>query len=105
MRQTAAERKRKARDRYYRKNYDGFSAADFDRLWECQGYACALCGRKKDRRYMALDHSHATGAVRSIVCRVPCNRDLISALDAQGIPGYTRAIDLLTLYRQGIPGF
>ena len=60
----------------------GIGADDFDRLVEEQGGVCAICGRPEPEHG---DHSHATGAVRGILC-FNCNgglgqfRDSVDAL-------------------------
>ena len=43
----------------------GIGAADFDQLVEKQGGVCAICGRAEPEH---VDHSHATGEVRGILC-------------------------------------
>ena len=54
---------------------------DFDALMQEQGGRCAICGTEKafsgggDNRRMAIDHCHASGAVRGLLCG-NCNRAL-----------------------------
>ena len=45
----------------------GMSAADYDRMNDAQGGRCAICGDKPERR-LVVDHCHATGAVRGLLC-------------------------------------
>lgn len=56
----------------------GLSYDDFDRILRLQGGGCAICGREKpkgrgDRLY--VDHCHATGIVRGLLCNC-CNTSL-----------------------------
>ena len=69
------ERKRAMRDLYYRRTF-GISADDFDARLEAQGGGCAICGERPARvASLHLDHCHATGAVRGILC-LSCNQGL-----------------------------
>ena len=54
------------RDRY------GIGAADVDQMIEAQGGLCALC---RTRPATQVDHDHATGAIRGILCLL-CNAGL-----------------------------
>lgn len=64
----------KARDQFLRRRY-GISQTDFDRMFFAQDGRCAVCdladfpgpGNKPH-----VDHDHATGKVRGLVC-VRCN--------------------------------
>jgi hypothetical protein len=69
------ERKRKMRDLYYRRTF-GISADDFDAMLEAQGGCCAICGCRPEREAsLHVDHDHATGQIRGIVC-LNCNQGL-----------------------------
>ncbi len=50
----------------------GIDEADFDRIVEAQGGLCAICHTKPAKH---VDHDHATGKVRGILC-FTCNRAL-----------------------------
>lgn len=56
----------------------GIRQADYDRMYVEQDGKCAICGsegglRRGDKvRRLHVDHCHATGEVRSLLCR-PCN--------------------------------
>ena len=69
---------------YHLKHRYGIGVDDFDRLVAEQGGLCAICGRPDPEH---VDHSHATGAVRGILC-FNCNgglgqfRDSVDALRA-----------------------
>ena len=43
---------------------------------ECQGYCCAICKQYPKGRLLGVDHSHTTGKVRGILCRI-CNQYLL----------------------------
>lgn len=69
------ERKRKARDAYYRRTF-GITADDFDSLLGEQGGGCAICGCVPERAAsFHLDHDHVTGEIRGILC-LSCNQAL-----------------------------
>lgn len=67
--QTAEEK----RDARFRQRY-GIDLEAYDLLLEMQGGVCALCGQPpgKKERYLSVDHDHATGRVRALLCR-GCN--------------------------------
>lgn len=54
----------------------GLSEKDFDRLVASQDGACAICRREPPEGVnLAVDHSHADGRVRGLLCG-PCNAGL-----------------------------
>ena len=56
----------------------GISIEDYDRMLKEQGGGCAICGVTapgERTKYFAVDHCHATGKVRGLLC-VKCNRGL-----------------------------
>lgn len=61
----------------------GFTAQDYEKLFQAQNGVCAICSRPEgvvDSRYgkkkdLAIDHCHATGAIRALLCS-NCNRGL-----------------------------
>lgn len=72
-------------------------AAEYQRLLTLQGGGCAICGRCPRTKRLAVDHDHATGRVRGLLCpgEDGCNvrllgyvRDNVAILQA--------AIDYLT---------
>ena len=80
---TVEQREKK---RVYTKKYDikriyGISLDDMRELLEKQGGACGICGENLDvmaprhKGGGAIDHDHATGKVRGILC-VKCNAGL-----------------------------
>lgn len=64
-----AARKRRARIRTY-----GLAPADYDRMVAAQRGACSICGAVPSRD-LDIDHCHATGAVRGLLCN-RCNKVL-----------------------------
>lgn len=53
----------------------GITLADYVAMLRAQGGGCAICGQKPTRRNLAVDHDHATGKVRGLLC-APCNTGL-----------------------------
>jgi hypothetical protein len=63
------------RDLYYRREH-GISADDVDAMIEAQGGVCAICGRTPKRAASwHVDHEHATGAIRGMLC-IDCNQGI-----------------------------
>lgn len=59
------------------KLYYGISAEDYDRMLDAQGGRCAICGGTQTeadvrKRHLSVDHCHATGRVRGLLCE-SCN--------------------------------
>lgn len=69
-------RKKATHELRVQKTY-GLLPGEWDKLYEAQGGACAICGAKP-RYKMDVDHSHATGLIRALTCR-RCNRRLLPA--------------------------
>src|SRR4051795_11454211 len=55
----------------------GVSDAEYARLLDAQGGHCALCPNTPKTRRLHVDHDHATGRVRGLLC-YRCNRALPS---------------------------
>lgn len=70
----------------HRKDRYGLTNADYHSMVTAQNGRCALCGQLPEDRYGALcvDHDHATGEVRDLLCR-RCNRGLGFFLDDPGL--------------------
>ncbi len=68
------------RNAYYMRTY-GLPVLEYERLSEAQGGLCALCReegfvmKENHRVKLVVDHCHATGAVRGLLCH-NCNRGL-----------------------------
>ena len=88
-----------ARDSYLKRVY-GISLEEFDQMLIAQGGYCAICdklmgppGTGKDSA--CLDHDHATGATRFILCR-ECNIGLGNFADS--IKSLQGAVSYLSLF-------
>lgn len=57
----------------------GISLEQYEEMWLRQGGGCAICGGT-EKRALAVDHDHATGKVRSLLCG-RCNLALGYAQD------------------------
>lgn len=69
------ERRERVREKNVLQKY-GITQEDFDRMMARQSGVCAICGRlNRDGRPLAVDHDHATEAVRGLLCD-PCNLTL-----------------------------
>ena len=73
-----ARRWRTRSPHYMRQYLYGLTAEQFEQMLETQGGVCAICGTDEwDRsgRGPNVDHDHATGAVRALLC-TNCNHGL-----------------------------
>lgn len=63
----------KRRAREYRRLY-GISSEQYAEMLAAQGGLCAICGEVDASAYakLCVDHDHATGVVRGLLCRL-CN--------------------------------
>lgn len=86
----------------------GLEKGEYAALYEYQGGRCALCRRATGAsRKLSVDHDHATGLVRGLLCR-PCNTLLGHARDK--IVFFRRCIRYLattpySLMREGDEGW
>lgn len=72
----------------------GLGPGEYAQLYEFQGGHCALCRRATGAsRKLSVDHDHATGLVRGLLCR-PCNTFLGHARDKLSF--FRRCIQYLT---------
>lgn len=46
----------------------GLTPDDYQRLLDSQAGGCAICGGMDERRRLNVDHDHATGEVRGLLC-------------------------------------
>jgi hypothetical protein len=87
---------------YHLRRRYGIGAAEFDELVRQQGGVCAICGREDPEH---VDHDHATGDVRGILC-FNCNgglgqfHDSIEFLEAAA--AYLDARDPTTIELAGL---
>lgn len=66
------ERRSKLKKQY------GITPEEYDTMLTAQGGGCAICGAKEPggrTRYFPVDHCHATGVIRGLLC-TKCNRGL-----------------------------
>ena len=86
------ERSSNAHGRALEQRY-GITRADYWNLYRHQDGACYICRRATGKtRRLTVDHDHATGLVRGLLCR-PCNTMLGHLRDS--IAAFQRAIDYL----------
>lgn len=65
-------RERQFRDSSYKRLY-GITLNDYEIMFRRQDGACAICKKHNlDGKALAVDHNHATGTVRGLLCR-KCN--------------------------------
>lgn len=69
-------------ERVWRSYDPSFGWDDYDRLWEDQEAACAICKAALvwDSKTTHVDHDHATGKIRGLLCST-CNQGLGSFRD------------------------
>lgn len=67
----AMSKKERVLDNRLRSMYN-ISLPVYRKMVEDQHGLCAICGEKQDGRQLAVDHDHATGKVRRLLC-VNCN--------------------------------
>lgn len=53
----------------------GLSVDEYDELLSTQGGVCRICGRPPGKKRLSVDHDHATGRVRGLLCS-QCNQML-----------------------------
>jgi Recombination endonuclease VII len=58
----------------------GLRSGEYDALFTAQGGRCAICRETRSQR-LSVDHCHATGVVRGLLCRRCNGRLLTAALD------------------------
>lgn len=71
------EQRRKMKDRQLRRAF-GITYDDYERMYAAQNGVCAICGRppkKAHHHHLQVDHDHATGQIRALLCG-SCNRGL-----------------------------
>lgn len=62
------------RQSYLKKNY-GINEKLYKAILDLQQGRCAICGRQDGKRRLHVDHDHATGEVRALLCN-GCNNGL-----------------------------
>lgn len=91
----------RAADRHLQRTY-GISLAEYDRILAEQGGGCGLCGKRQgaEKMKLAVDHDHATGLVRGLLCH-RCNRAIGALGDT--VEGVRRALNYLERAQQPAP--
>jgi hypothetical protein len=74
MRQRQEEYKIKRTDYNLKKAY-GISSEQYQEKLKYQNYGCAICGKKATTKALAVDHCHASGKIRDLLCS-SCNTGL-----------------------------
>lgn len=71
-----ANNRAQRKDSFLQKTY-GISLEDYDRLLDEQGDGCAICAKtpEENGQRLAVDHNHATGEVRGLLCS-QCNKGI-----------------------------
>ena len=67
---------------YRRRRGTGIALGEYDKLLAAQGGKCAVCGREPpvQKRPLGVDHCHATGKIRGLLCNC-CNTAIGSCQD------------------------
>ncbi len=74
----------------------GISKAEWDALYEAQNSVCAICSKPPGKRSLSVDHCHATGKIRGLLCN-SCNGALGHLGDS--IELMTKAIEYLKCHQ------
>ena len=75
--------KKRTYSTYIERKY-GLTIEDLDAMRKEQNYSCAICGKHESANLngkLAIDHDHATGEVRGLLCNL-CNNGLGSFRDS-----------------------
>lgn len=73
----------------------GLTIDAYQVLLDYQGGACYICRAVPKSKRLAVDHDHATGLVRGLLCR-RCNREIVGFFAQDRIDVFVRAIEYLT---------
>ena len=90
-------RKRARRDYSHEKHVWETYGITYDEYWaiyRAQNGVCAICERARGlKKKLSVDHCHATGMVRGLLCQ-KCNRDILGHL-RDDVAAFYRAINYL----------
>lgn len=84
----------------------GITAVEYDALMELQGGLCWICRRAPVSKRLAVDHDHATGLVRGLLCpdnERGCNHAVIGNLEAHSQDGLLAALKRAVYYIEHPP--
>lgn len=70
---------------------------EYERMLAEQGGVCAICGQRPKTRRLHVDHDHATGRIRGLLC-FRCNRNLPTYADAAWLERAAQYVRVGTLY-------
>jgi hypothetical protein len=90
----------KQRDTKLRRAY-GIGAAEFDAMLTAQGNCCAICKTNEPTHKWVVDHHHATGKIRGILCN-DCNIALRK--DRDTIEHLRRALEYIETFEHALYG-
>ena len=75
---------RTRKSKFYRRYLYALTLQDFQLMVEAQDNRCLICERRPEaNETLTVDHDHATGKIRGLLCG-PCNRGLGSFADDAG---------------------
>jgi len=74
QREYRAKNQSAMREGHLRRTF-GITQSDYDAILEMQRGGCAICGKRPGKISLHVDHDHATGEVRGLLC-VGCNNAL-----------------------------
>lgn len=90
------ERAEKARGYYLQKKYNT-TDEEYKHMFNIQGGACAICKTTTFKKMLAVDHDHATGKNRGLLC-VRCNVGLGYFMDNEDV--LHAAADYVSVFKQ-----
>lgn len=73
----------------------GITRSVYDEILERQQGKCAICGQTNPQNPLCVDHCHATGQVRGLLC-VPCNSMLSRVEKDRSL--FTRIVEYLAMF-------
>ena len=80
------------------KSVYGITREEYEELLEWQGHRCYICRRNARSRRLSVDHNHATGEVRGLLCSGDegCNYKILGTIESYGgIEVARRIVDYL----------
>ena len=80
------------------KSVYGITREEYEELLEFQGHRCYVCRRNARSRRLSVDHNHATGEVRGLLCSGDegCNYKILGTIESYGgIEVARRIVDYL----------
>jgi hypothetical protein len=90
----------------YMKDFDlrrkyGIGLEQFNQMFAEQAGCCAICGKHQTEfvKGLAVDHDHATGTIRKLLC-VNCNNGLGCFMDSIGL--LHKAVEYLQSHANGV---